>query len=37
MSQFDNVAVVKKANVYFDGKCVSIPSSWPTARRNRSA
>ena len=23
MSQFDNVAVVKKANVYFDGKCVS--------------
>ena len=23
MNQFDNVAVVKKANVYFDGKCVS--------------
>ena len=23
MSQFDNVGVVKKANVYFDGKCVS--------------
>ena len=23
MSQFDNVAVFKKANVYFDGKCVS--------------
>ena len=23
MSQFNNVAVVKKANVYFDGKCVS--------------
>lgn len=23
VSQFDNVAVVKKANVYFDGKCVS--------------
>ena len=23
MSQFDNVMVVKKANVYFDGKCVS--------------
>ncbi len=22
-SQFDNVSVVKKANVYFDGKCVS--------------
>ena len=23
MSQFDNVSVVHKANVYFDGKCVS--------------
>ncbi len=23
MSQFDNVSVVKAANVYFDGKCVS--------------
>lgn len=23
MSQFDNVAVTKQANVYFDGKCVS--------------
>jgi uncharacterized protein YaiE (UPF0345 family) len=23
MSQFDSVAVLKKANVYFDGKCVS--------------
>jgi len=23
MSQFDQVTVVKKANVYFDGKCVS--------------
>lgn len=23
MSQFDNVGVVKKANVYFDGRCVS--------------
>jgi uncharacterized protein YaiE (UPF0345 family) len=23
MSQFDNVSVVTKANVYFDGKCVS--------------
>jgi purine/pyrimidine-nucleoside phosphorylase len=23
MSQFDNVTVLKKANVYFDGKCVS--------------
>ena len=23
MSHFENVSVVKKANVYFDGKCVS--------------
>lgn len=23
MSQFDNVSVAKKSNVYFDGKCVS--------------
>ncbi|HEX8963507.1 MAG TPA: pyrimidine/purine nucleoside phosphorylase, partial [Rhodocyclaceae bacterium] len=23
MSQFDSVSVFKKANVYFDGKCVS--------------
>ena len=23
MSQFDQVSVVKKANVYFDGRCVS--------------
>lgn len=23
MTQFDNVSVVKRANVYFDGKCVS--------------
>jgi len=23
MTQFDNVSVVKKANVYFDGKCIS--------------
>ena len=23
MSQFDNISVTKKANVYFDGKCVS--------------
>ncbi len=23
MTQFDNVAIIKKANVYFDGKCVS--------------
>jgi len=29
MSQFDNVAVFKKANVYFDGKCVSHTVQWP--------
>jgi len=23
MSQFDQVSVIKKANVYFDGKCIS--------------
>ncbi len=23
MGQFDNVSVVKQANIYFDGKCVS--------------
>jgi uncharacterized protein YaiE (UPF0345 family) len=23
MSQFDNVSIVKQANVFFDGKCVS--------------
>ena len=23
MSQFDNVSVIKKSNIYFDGKCVS--------------
>ena len=23
MSQFDGVSVIKKANVYFDGKCIS--------------
>ena len=23
MSQFDNVSVVKKSNVYFDGRCIS--------------
>ena len=23
VSQFDNVSIVKKANIYFDGKCVS--------------
>ncbi len=29
MSQFDNVAVTKQANVYFDGKCVSHTVQFP--------
>ncbi|MGA7179903.1 MAG: pyrimidine/purine nucleoside phosphorylase [Thiobacillaceae bacterium] len=33
MSQFDNVAVFKKANVYFDGKCVSHTVQWADGSR----
>ena len=33
MSQFDNVSVVKQANVYFDGKCVSHTVLWPEGTR----
>jgi uncharacterized protein YaiE (UPF0345 family) len=33
MSQFDNVAVIKKANVYFDGKCVSHTVMLPDGSR----
>ena len=33
MSQFDNVSVVKKANVYFDGKCVSHTVLFPDGSR----
>ena len=33
MSQFDNVSVVKKANVYFDGKCVSHTVHFPGGER----
>lgn len=29
MSQFDQISVVKKANVYFDGKCVSHSLQFP--------
>jgi uncharacterized protein YaiE (UPF0345 family) len=29
MSQFDNISVVKKANVFFDGKCVSHTVMFP--------
>ena len=33
MTQFDNVSVVKKANVYFDGKCVSHTVLFPDGTR----
>ncbi|SMF95977.1 hypothetical protein SAMN02949497_3355 [Methylomagnum ishizawai] len=33
MSQFDEVSVVKKANVYFDGKCVSHTVLFPNGTR----
>ncbi|HVK54479.1 MAG TPA: pyrimidine/purine nucleoside phosphorylase [Burkholderiales bacterium] len=33
MSQFDNVSVLKKANVYFDGKCVSHTVLFPDGTR----
>ena len=33
MSQFNEVSVVKKANVYFDGKCVSHTVIFPDGTR----
>lgn len=33
MSKFDNISVVKKANVYFDGKCVSHTVHFPDGSR----
>jgi len=33
LSQFDQVSVVKKANVYFDGKCVSHTVLFPDGTR----
>ena len=33
MSKFDNVSVTKKANVYFDGKCVSHTVHFPDGSR----
>ena len=33
MAQFDNVSVKKKANVYFDGKCVSHTVLLPNGTR----
>ena len=34
MSQFDNVSVKKKANVYFDGKCISHTVLLPNGTRS---
>lgn len=33
MSQFDNISVIKQANVYFDGKCVSHTLLFPDGTR----
>ena len=33
MSQYDNVSVVKKANIYFDGQCVSHTVLFPDGTR----
>ena len=33
MPKFDNVSVVKKSNVYFDGKCVSHTVHFPGGER----
>jgi len=33
LSQFDNVSVLKKSNIYFDGKCVSHTVLFPDGTR----
>ncbi|MDF9393318.1 MULTISPECIES: pyrimidine/purine nucleoside phosphorylase [Methylococcus] len=33
MGQFDNVSIVKQANVYFDGKCISHTVLFPDGSR----
>jgi uncharacterized protein YaiE (UPF0345 family) len=33
VTQFDNVSVIKQANVYFDGKCVSHTVVFPDGTR----
>lgn len=33
MNQFDNVSVIKKANLYFDGKCISHTVLFPDGTR----
>jgi uncharacterized protein YaiE (UPF0345 family) len=32
-TQFDNVSVIKKANIYFDGKCVSHSLIFPDSTK----
>lgn len=34
MAQYDNVSVKKKANIYFDGKCVSHTVMFPNGTRS---
>lgn len=34
MAQFDNVSIKKKANIYFDGKCVSHTIMMPNGTRS---
>jgi len=34
MAQFDHVSVKKKANIYFDGKCVSHTVMFPNGTRS---
>jgi len=36
MPKFDNVSVTKKANVYFDGKCVSHTVHMPNGDRKEN-
>ena len=33
MSRFDNVSIVKQANIYFDGQCVSHTVLFPDGKR----
>jgi hypothetical protein len=33
MAQFDNISVLKKSNIYFDGKCISHTVLFPDGSR----
>ncbi|GIQ66086.1 hypothetical protein PACILC2_46540 [Paenibacillus cisolokensis] len=37
MSQFENVTIIKQANVYFDGKVTSRTVVFPDGTKKRSA